>query len=228
MRIGLSYDQGTPKYRFYVERLLEAAGRYGFTVEPVWLAGSAQPLESGNLSRIDGLVLTGGADIEPHRYGAGAQAGLCKTLAGRDDAELEVLEAALDRDIPMLAICRGLQLLNVYQGGTLIPDLGPAHTLKDDTRHPVEIAPGSTLRSYVKVARGLATSSHHQAIDRLGNELRVAARHEDGTIEAVEWAGATRRWLVAVQWHPERMSLVEPLSGRLYEGFLAAIRDRST
>jgi len=231
MRIGLSYDQGSPKYRLYAERLAEAARSFGFDVEQSWLAGAALPLDRSALARIDGLVLTGGADVEPHRYGLDDIAGACKTFDGRDDAELQILGHALVEGVPILAICRGLQLLNVRLGGTLIPDLssGKPHILKDTERHPIVIAARSTLLEHVQETQGLATSSHHQAVGRLGEGLQVAARHEDGTIEAVEWAEPLRApWLSAVQWHPERMALDEPLSGRLYKAFLAAASIRST
>lgn len=229
MKIGLSYDQGTPKYRLYLGALLAAAEQAGLAenLEPVWLAGAAEPLDRESLEEIDGLLLTGGADVDPHRYGQRNSAS--ETFPGRDDAELKILDAAFGRRLPILAICRGLQLLNVYQGGTLIQDLSvPGHTLPDSERHPVHLEPGSTLQRLVSVLDGAVTSSHHQAVDEVGQGLSVVARHADGTIEALEWTAPMRKpWLVAVQWHPERMGLDEPLAGPILRGFLEAVRSFS-
>jgi putative glutamine amidotransferase len=226
MKIGLSYDHGSPKYRLYVGALMAAAEQTGIDVQPFWLGGTDREPDRTAMRTMDGLVITGGGDVEPHRYGLRDDAGVCDTQPGRDEIEWEVLEAAFARRVPMLAICRGMQLLNVYQGGTLIPDLSdvPSHRLEDDQRHPVTLEPGSALEILTGQRDGDVTSSHHQAVDVLGNGLQVAARHADGTIEAIEWTRPMRRpWLAAVQWHPERMGLDEPLSGALFRGFLQAV-----
>jgi putative glutamine amidotransferase len=231
VKIGLSYDQGTPKYRLYLGALLASAEQNGFRdcVEPVWLAGAAQPLDRESLEEIDGLMLVGGADVEPNRYGARDQEQVCKTFPGRDEAEWKMIDAAFRRRLPILAICRGMQLLNVYLGGTLVRDLSEdGHQLEDTERHAVHIERGSALHRLVRTNAGDATSSHHQAVDEVGEGLRVAARHEDGVVEAIEWTTPMRKpWLAAVQWHPERMGLDEPLAGTLLGGFLAAVRARS-
>jgi putative glutamine amidotransferase len=224
VKIGLSYDQGSPKYRLYTGALMAAAEQANIDVQPFWIAGAEQPINEVWLQTVDALVLTGGADIEPERYGMSAN-GVCKTAPGRDDVELAILKAAFARRLPILAICRGMQLLNVYQGGTLIPDLPTAadHLLDDDARHPVTIEGGSALALLTGLQEGLVSSSHHQGIDELGRGLRVAARHADGTIEAIEWTTPMRKpWLAAIQWHPERMGLDEPLSGMIFRGFLQA------
>jgi len=231
VKIGLSYDQGTPKYRLYLGALLACAEQTGHRdgLDPVWLAGAAQPLDREALEDIDGLMLVGGSDVEPHRYGARDPEQVCETFPGRDEAELKMLDAAFRRRLPILAICRGMQLLNVYQGGTLIPDLPDnEHRLPDTSRHAVHLESGSALHRLVRTHRGDATSSHHQAIDEVGEGLRVVARHEDGVIEAVEWTTPMRKpWLVAIQWHPERMGLDERLGGPVLGGFLDAVRART-
>ena len=225
MKIGLSYDQGTSKYPLYVGALLAAAELALIDVQPVWLAGAEKPLDRSALETIDGLILTGGADIEPQRYNFADPDGLCKVSEGRDEVEWEILRAAMNRRRPIFAICRGMQLLNVFRGGTLVPHLyGDYHRLDDDARHAVAVEPGSGLAVLVGEIKGDVTSSHHQAVERLGNGLQVAARHADGTIEAIEWTTPWRKpWLAAVQWHPERMGLDEPFSGALYRGFLQAV-----
>lgn len=226
VKIGLSFDQGSPKYRLYVGALMAAAEQTGIDVSPLWLAGADREPDRVAMRTMDGLVITGGADVEPQRYGFRDDRGVCVTYPGRDDSELEILEAAFARRVPMLAICRGMQLLNVHQGGSLQPDLldPERHQLEDDQRHHVTLEPGSALEILTGQSEGAVTSAHHQAIDVLGNGLQVAARHADGTIEAVEWSRPMRRpWLAAVQWHPERMGLDEPLSGALFRGFLQAV-----
>lgn len=226
MKIGLSYDQGTPKYRLYAGALMAAGEQANIDVQPMWLAGHDRPLNRTALETMDGLVLTGGADVTPSRYGFEDREHRCEIAPGRDEVEWEILRRAIERRLPILAICRGMQLLNVFQGGTLVPDLptAAAHKLDDRERHPISVEPGSALAALVGLSAGEVTSSHHQAVDRLGNGLHVAARHADGTIEAIEWRYPMRKpWLAAVQWHPERMGLDEPFAGALYRGFLQAV-----
>jgi len=228
MRIGFSYDHGTAKYRLYIERMAEVGRRNGLNVDPVWLAGTTREFDEPALEQIDGLVLTGGSDVEPHRYGFRDADGLCASVPGRDDTEIKILNRALERELPLLAICRGMQLLNVLQGGTLHPDLAAdaGHRLADVDRHPITVAHDSALAQIVG-EHGVVTSSHHQAVDELGEALRAVAHHEDGTIEAIEWHDRrTRPWLAAVQWHPERMELDEPFAGRLFQAFLEATQTR--
>jgi putative glutamine amidotransferase len=226
LKIGLSYTEGKPKYRLYAEALVEAGARFGMAVEPVWLAGIAKPFDAKALDGLAGVVLTGGADVVPERYGFADPNGLCRfTLPERDEVEFPLVEAVLERGVPILAICRGMQMLNVVCGGSLVPDL-PGHDWEDDSaRHAVSLASGSFLAERVTGrTEGNVSSSHHQAVDRPGNGLRVVGTSADGIVEAIEWADPQKKpWLVAVQWHPERMSLDEPLSGSLYGGFLEAV-----
>jgi putative glutamine amidotransferase len=226
VKIGLSYDQGSPKYRLYTGALMAAAEQAGVDVQPFWLAGADRETDWTAIQTMDGLLLTGGADIEPQRYGLNDTGSLCTTYPGRDDIEWSILDAALVRRLPMLAICRGMQLFNVYNGGTLEPDLPTTdnHQLDDDRRHPVTCEATAALAILVGQVDGEVTSTHHQAVAKLGHGLQIAARHGDGTVEAIEWTRPMRRpWLAAVQWHPERMGLDEPFSGALFRGFLQAV-----
>ena len=229
MRIGLSYDQGTPKYRLYLGALLAAAEQAGVEIVPLWMVGPDKPLEPYFLETLDGIIFTGGADVEPQRYGFADPESLCETFPGRDEAELVMLESAFSRRLPILAICRGMQLLNVYRGGTLVPHLTttPDHRLRDEERHLVQIEPGSSLARLAHTNEAPASSSHHQAVAKVGRGLQAIAWHADRTIEALSWSDPLRKpWMMAVQWHPERMALSEPLSGALYEGFLQAVKGR--
>ncbi len=225
MKIGLSYDQGSPKYRLYVGALMAAAEQRNIDVQPFWLASPDRDLDATALETIDGLLLTGGADVEPARYGREDAAQMCGTADGRDPVELRILERAFERRLPTLAICRGMQLINVYQGGTLVPHLEDGvHQLEDGQRHDVRIDGTSALSRLLDATRGEVTSSHHQAVDSVGKDLRAVSHHADGTIEAIEWIQPLRKpWLAAVQWHPERMALHEPLAGALFCGFLEAV-----
>jgi putative glutamine amidotransferase len=228
MKVGLSFDQGGPEYRLYVGALLVAAERAGVELETFWLAGKDRPLDRSLLETLDGFVLTGGADIEPRRYGSRDAQSLCRTFDGRDAAEFAILKYAFSRRAPMLAICRGLELVNVFQGGTLLPDIR-GHDLADHERHPVMLEAGSALALLLGAREGSVSSCHHQAVGDLGEGLQVAARHADGTIEAIEWIQPTRRpWMAAVQWHPELMGPDEPFAAPLWRGFLQAVATRRT
>jgi len=184
----------------------------------------------------DGLVLTGGHDVDPSLYGGPVDhPAIIDVDRKRDDFEMEVLSCALQRRIPVLGICRGLQLANVYFGGTLIPDLPeagfPSH--KHDVpnkRHGIAIDNDCFLHSLVHVTSGEINSSHHQAVDHAGPKLKVVARSSDGVVEALEFA---RRgdypFFLLVQWHPERMDdSGNPLSIKLLQHYLYSIQKEIT
>jgi putative glutamine amidotransferase len=159
--------------------------------------------------RLDGVLLTGGGDIDPGRYGAQPHPATSRVSQARDTAELEMLDAAVAAGKPVLGVCRGMQLVNVARGGTLCQHLrgGAGHTPSPGTfgSHPVRIEAGSRLAGILG-ANGAGVdvpTAHHQAIDRLGDGLVATAWAEDGVVEAVERAGTGGPFLVAVQWHPE-------------------------
>jgi gamma-glutamyl-gamma-aminobutyrate hydrolase PuuD len=183
-------------------------------VESVELAGGrpllVPPSEAGieeTLDVLDGLVLSGGSDLDPAMYGAEAHAETTGIRAERDSAELALLRAALERDLPVLAICRGSQVLNVARGGDLVQHLPDVvgdekhkHTPGSFADHDVEVEPGTRLGEILGV-HAPVKSHHHQGIGRLGEGLRESARAEDGTVEAVE--DPSKRFTVGVLWHPE-------------------------
>jgi gamma-glutamyl-gamma-aminobutyrate hydrolase PuuD len=156
---------------------------------------------------IDGLLLTGGADVEPHRYGDAPEPTTQAPRPDRDGWELALLDAALARDLPVLAICRGAQILDVAAGGTLhqhVPDL-VGHTNHQPGGGvlgvtPVRLAPGS-LAAQVLGPEVKVPCYHHQSIDGLGTGLVAVGWADDGTVEAIERPG--RRFVLGVQWHPE-------------------------
>jgi putative glutamine amidotransferase len=167
------------------------------------------------LDLIDGLVLTGGADIDPASYGRQAHAETVETAPERDAFEIALVRAAIERDLPVLGICRGMQLINVARGGTLLQHL-PEHFGHGEHRravgsfdgsdHDVLLAEGSLAASAAGELSHATKSHHHQGIDRLGEGLAVSGRSTlDQLPEAIEWDGSppTRRFVLGVQWHPE-------------------------
>lgn len=228
MQIGLSYHGGDKDYEDYPAALNRRARALGIEIETLWLAGIAHEARIEDYAHIDALVLTGGADVEPHRYGFADPLGLCQTKPERDAAEWAILERLQARLVPTLAICRGAQILNVFHGGSLVPDLAaknPVHRRSGEERreHGVTIAPKSVLARITGATAGTVNSSHHQAVDRLAPAFRLSALSEDGVIEAFEPADSTAGpFLLAVQWHPEGMQAGEPLADRVLDALLVA------
>ncbi|MGP3684925.1 gamma-glutamyl-gamma-aminobutyrate hydrolase family protein [Streptomyces sp. IBSNAI002] len=155
------------------------------------------------LSRVDGLVVAGGPDVDPIRYGAPRDPRTGPAATVRDEWELALIDAALEAGTPVLGICRGMQALNVVLGGTLIQHIdGHVHTPGVTSWHPVSPVPGTRYAELVPEKAEVPTY-HHQAVDRLGRDLVVSAYADDGTVEAIEDPDRSR-WVVGVQWHPER------------------------
>jgi putative glutamine amidotransferase len=197
----------------------------------------AEPCRSGPalveeyLEAIDGLILTGGADIHPSLYGQIVLERCGEIDKERDRFEVELIYAARRRDLPFLGICRGLQVLNVALGGTLYQDLSyragtdPAHMspreLRGEPAHPVAITPTSRLAHIIGSREVPVTSTHHQIILDLAPDLAISAVAPDGVIEAVEGPG---RFLLAVQWHPERMAHRHPEQLALFRSLVESAR----
>ena len=172
------------------------------------------------LGRVDAVVLHGGGDVDPRRYGQEASAEqLYGIVAEHDEVELAVVRAALDADLPMLAICRGLQVLNVAMGGTLQQHIDTeSHWFAHRT--DVEVAEGSRLAAALGGKPAACHCVHHQAIDELAAGLTVTARTADGIIHGAEVDSA--RWVVGTQWHPEDTAADDPQQLALFEALLRA------
>jgi gamma-glutamyl-gamma-aminobutyrate hydrolase PuuD len=184
----------------YVEAVERAGGR------PLLVPPSADGQEE-LLDALDGLIFSGGSDLEPESYGQEPHPETKGVHPERDEAELALLTAALERDLPVLAICRGSQILNVALGGDLVQHLPEIvgdekhqHTRGEFADHDVELEPGTRVAELLG-ERAPVKSHHHQGFGRLGEGLVESGRAEDGTIEAVE--DPSRRFALGVLWHPE-------------------------
>jgi putative glutamine amidotransferase len=194
---------------------VEAAGGIPVVIPPT--RGTSDLLD-----RVEGLVFSGGSDIDPAIYGQAPQPETIAVVRHRDESELDLISAALERGVPLLGVCRGMQLLNVATGGTLVQHLaevdgvvhkGPPGTF---TTHDVAVMPGSLLHGMVGDAVQVH-SCHHQGIDRLGDGLAVTAHAPDGVVEGIELVGD--RFAVGVLWHPEEHA---ELGGPLFRGLVEA------
>ena len=214
----------------YVEALRRAGGLEAVVMTE---ALDADELED-SLDRFDGVLLLGGGDLDPSTYGAEHTAEKASGVhEPRDTSELALTRAAIDRGMPVLAICRGHQVLNVALGGTLDPHIpdrdgvdehgapgqpGGAH------EHDVDIDDGTRLAAAMGTTRARCSCHHHQAVERTGDGLVVTARAGDGIVEATELADAHGPWVVSVQWHPEDSAPTDPAQQGLFDTFVAQAR----
>src|SRR3954462_9734785 len=193
--------------RAYVDAL-QRAGAIALMIPPdAWVADHPDDVLDG----LDGLVLAGGADIDPGSYGVTRHPKTTNTRPDRDRAEIALTLRALERDLPVLGICRGMQLLNVALGGTLVQhlpeDVGHTDHRRslgsfDNADHDVRLAPDSVAARAAGEERHATKSHHHQGVDRLGEGLEASGWSVmDELVESIELPG--RRWALGVQWHPE-------------------------
>ncbi len=204
----------------YVRALLGA----GLT--PVLVPPLLDPAQADDvLSAVAGLVLTGGEDVHPASYGESPHARLEETDQARDAVEIALYRTARARRLPVLAICRGIQLVNVAEGGSLYQDLpsekpSPVNHVDPKGRHALRIEPTSLLHRTIGDPASV-NSRHHQAVKQLAAGLRAVAWAEDGIIEGAEPVDRTAPWLLGVQWHPE-----DDVEDGLFEGFAGVVAGR--
>jgi putative glutamine amidotransferase len=221
VRVGVT-DCGPVKIRAY-EEAVRTVG-----LEPVRLVAG----HVSNLQGLQGLLLTGGADINPKRYGQTAGSFTQPADDARDEMEFCLLEHALAADLPVLAICRGMQLLNVRLGGTLVQHL-PSTSLHEKRlpdeipgrhrdAHEVGVVYGTKLSHILGTGNHPVNSRHHQAVDSVGTGAIVSAKSEDGVVEGMEMP--SKRFVLAVQWHPEDRIHGSETDLKLFEAFAAAVR----
>jgi putative glutamine amidotransferase len=202
---------------------LAAAGLMPLVLPPL-----APDIAVRALDNIAGLVLTGGEDLDPAHYGVAPHSAAGQPHVTRDACELALGRVARDRAIPTLAICRGAQVINVAFGGTLIQDIPSERSgtldhnpqgARRERVHSVHVEPESELARAVGASEIATNSSHHQAIDRLGDGLRITARTSDGIVEGLESLDPAW-WMVGVQWHPEELTETpEDWDRRLFAAF---------
>lgn len=231
-RVGVTTAQGGPSTeagRYYAEAV-EGAGGEVVWLEPAAVAG-VDPRDV--LREVEALLASGGVDVDPRHFGEDAlpEAGV-EVDPQRDAAELPLIRAALRADVPLLGICRGIQLINIAAGGTVHQDLGvlgldpAAHQQRlagkgpGDVAHPLRITPGSRLHALLGAVDLEVNSFHHQAIRTAAAGLAVTARSPDGVVEGLEHPGRT--FVLGVQWHPERMVARHAAQRALFAALLAA------
>lgn len=229
--IGITMRHELETERFYLARQYgEAVAAAGGV--PVHIPLIPDPkLIGAFVERLDGVLLPGSAsDVDPLRYGLEPHKRLGPVHPLKDETDLLVLERAEERSLPLLAICFGMQVWNVYRGGSLIQDINSevpkAHkheqgAPRDRHSHGVKIRPESLLASLSGEAGALVNSHHHQALEQIGEGLQVSAWSSDGLVEAIE---DTRdgRWALGVQWHPEIGWERDKLSSKIFKAFLDA------
>jgi putative glutamine amidotransferase len=202
---------------------LESAGLIPLIVPPLSSASAAAAI----MDSVSGLVLTGGEDVDPARYGEKRNEKVRYVNAARDTTEVALIEAAKARGKPVLAICRGIQILNVALGGTLVQDIRSqcdtsiAHdedSPRDTRSHEISVERGSLIAKAVGTEHLTVNSFHHQSVKRVADGMRVTARAPDGVIEGLESTGDW--WVMAVQWHPEEMTdSPDPWDRGLFKAF---------
>lgn len=212
----------------YVHAVVRAGGR------PLLLPFPAP--HAADLSRVDGVLLVGGPDMDPAGWGAERHPRTYGVDPARDEQEIALFRAATAAGVPLLAVCRGLQVVNVAKGGSLhqhLPDLPHIRAHGDTTAglgpdtHPVDVIRGTRLEHVVgHTTVATCASEHHQGVDRLGDGLVVSARAADGVIEGLESDSPDGPWMVAVQWHPERTEADDPAQRALFDGLVEAARAR--
>lgn len=221
--------------RVYLDAVIRAGG------EPVTLSPRELRHEDALdlLSRFDGLVLMGGSDVDPHLYGQHRQPHVYGVIPEQDHFEAALVHAAIEAKLPTLAVCRGIQLVNVTLGGTLIQHIGEIEGVvqhapdkfpagQDFVLHDVDIDKGSKLASAMRVTSARVASFHHQGLDEIAKGLKVTARSADGLVEGLEHTGGGQ-WIIGVQWHPEDTAATDPHQQRLYDTLIqraAKRRDR--
>lgn len=206
MKIGLTYTGSDIKHNNYFNWI---TGNDDITI--VKLSEDLNNLN--DVVTCDGILLSGGVDITPSVYG-GNEIYVNSPPAfylKRDEFELSILKLTQENNIPLLGVCRGMQLINCFYGGTLVQDLAEKNTMHkitemSDKQHDIQIQPGTILSSVITNESATVNSAHHQAIDRVGKGLQITATSDDGIAEALERTDNNNKpFMLAVQWHPERM-----------------------
>jgi putative glutamine amidotransferase len=218
-KIGLSMASGFVIHRPLYEEALARAGGQAIPITPT----DDDERLSSMLDEIDALLLSGGDDVTPALYGGRGDS--ASSDRQRDEFEIRLIHAALDRDMPVLGICRGIQILNVAHGGTVRDlradeELSDRHGIDLDSfaAHDVDVAAGTRLADVIGAGTHRVNSFHGQAVGRVGAELRVCAAADDGVVEGIE--RPDRTFVIGIQWHPEITSLTDEAALALYRALV--------
>ncbi len=216
------------KYANYEKWILDEADTEVIRLSP----GAKNFLD---VEKCDGIILSGGEDVHPRFYNKLEYLPYCHEIdEARDEFEWRVLEETKKNDLPLLGICRGLQMINVFFGGTLIPDLpsfakyNHSRFSKEDRCHIVNVDPLSELRKIVGVDSGEINSAHHQSAELIGKDLVVNSFSPEGVVEGIEWKDSSNKpFMQSVQWHPERMTNLQSVfSQKIKVAFINAVSQR--
>lgn len=222
-------QMGTDLFRKYMKsKYVSSLRRAGAQVR--WIDLADPEKAAAEALQCDGLLLPGGADVDPALYGQQLSDKCGKPNELRDAGEMKLLEAFLPTNKPIFCICRGVQLLNVFCGGTLYQDIKDVQKCRhadflSRTRgcHTVKIVPQTRLAGILGEKQVKVNSIHHQAVDQVGRELTIAAVSEDGFVEALEITH--HPFCIGVQWHPEHMSKKSKLQQKLFDAFAVACKE---
>lgn len=223
VRIGITCSFREEEYglwlrAYYIDKLV-CSGATPFVLPPVYHA----KVISDFVETCDGFLFAGGGDMDPAYWGQDPEPGLGEIDPRRDEFEFRLAQHIIEKDIPVLGICRGVQVLNVAAGGSLVQDIkgGLCHVQKAPPSYPfhdILIKKGTRLFGIVETDKIRVNSFHHQAVGKLGKDLIIAAVAKDGVIEAIE--STRHRFFLGVQWHPECMT--DSVSGRLFQSLVEA------
>lgn len=232
MKIGLTYTGTEEKHANYINWLKAGTDH---PVEVITLSAENDNLHQ--LEQCDALVLSGGIDIEPELYGKGKNYAHAPEHFNkkRDAFETALFNLAQQKNLPVLGVCRGMQLVNCILGGTMQQDLGSSknkiHRSENlvDKAHGASVVPASLLHEVIKEDRVVVNSAHHQAVKRIGKKLQANCYADDGTVEGLEWKTKKNKpFLLCIQWHPERMYKFQlqdaPVSKMIRERFIEEIK----
>jgi putative glutamine amidotransferase len=210
IRVALPFGVGTPEEK----RVNYRSALRGAGIEPVENVSALDGLDG-----LDGLMLAGGNDVDPAIYGAERAPETEEPDTARDALERSLIAQALARDLPILGICRGIQMFNASLGGSLIQHIEGHRAPRQREVHPVTIEQGSILESILKRNEFVVNSRHHQCVGKVAPGLSVTAKSPDGVVEALELAG--KRFVLAVQWHPEART--DGPDAKIFEAFRRAL-----
>lgn len=225
--IALSKASGSEAYERYSEWITSL----GKNVRTIDLSALPMATAVDTLAHCSGIIFTGGADYHPGRYGKAEDSVVCEIEPQRDTLDYALMQKAVELELPILGICRGEQLINIYFGGTLDPDIKYGqdekhiHQCKGEPNcdHDINVDRNSQLFSITKADAGVVNSNHHQAVARPGNGLKISAMAPDAVVEAIEWADPKGKpFLLGVEWHPERMNASNPFGNSIGKAFLKA------